>query len=86
MSTEVLIVSPKRSECQRNYILSLVLSTEVWIEVLYQNNGTIDMGTNTCIMVELMERIWMSEFWIAFDVTVVIGLIILIVADIINEY
>jgi len=28
----------------------------------------------------------MSEFWIAFGVTVVIGLIILIVADIINEY
>ena len=28
----------------------------------------------------------MSEFWIAFGVTVVIGLIILIVADIINGY
>jgi len=28
----------------------------------------------------------MSEFWIAFGVTFVIGLIILIVADIINGY
>ena len=28
----------------------------------------------------------MNEFWIGFGVTVVIGLIILIVADIINEY
>jgi len=28
----------------------------------------------------------MNEFWIGFGVTVVIGLIILIVADIINGY